>query len=107
MTRRRIEQTANNRIASISAVGYAPSSCRSRPASHVLSESETVLRESEGFSFAQLQEAFILAGQQAFSRRTDIDENDLMYGIQMLRASNKLSSLRDTSAGFRSDATLG
>jgi hypothetical protein len=66
-----------------------------------------VLRESEGFSFAQLQEAFILAGQQAFSRRTDIDENDLMYGIQMLRASNKLSSLRDTSAGFRSDATLG
>ena len=72
-----------------------------------LSESETVLKESDGFSFAQLQEAFILAGQQAFARHTDIDENDLMYGIQMLRSSNKLSSLRDTSAGFRSDATLG
>lgn len=72
-----------------------------------LSESETVLRESEGFSFAQLQEAFILAGQQAFSRGTDIDEIDLMYGIQMLRASNKLSSSRDTSPGFRSDKTQG
>lgn len=70
-----------------------------------LYQSDTVLTESEGFSFAQLQEAFVLAGQRAFARRTDIDENDLVYGIQMLRASNKLSSLRDTSAGFRSDAT--
>jgi len=70
-----------------------------------LSESETVLSETEGFSFAQLQEAFVLAGQRAFSRKTDIDENDLVYGIRMLKASNKLSSLRDTSAGFRAETT--
>jgi hypothetical protein len=57
--------------------------------------------ESDGFSFAQLREAYITAGHRAFERKEEIKEEDLVSGIQSLRQSMLTSAKRNNSAGFR------
>lgn len=60
--------------------------------------------ESEGFSFAQLREAYVLAAQAAFEREDDISADDLLCGIRTLRQSVMLGSSRSNEAGFRPDS---
>ena len=57
---------------------------------------ETALRravtESEGFSFAQLREAYILAGQYAFDTGGDIGQLELLAGVSGIRATMRISA---------------
>jgi hypothetical protein len=62
---------------------------------------EQVAFESEGFSFAQLREAYISAGQRAFERKGEIREDDLVSGIRSLRRSLLTGSSRSNAAGFQ------
>lgn len=57
---------------------------------------------SEGFSFAQLRESYITAGQLAFERRGEVMEEDLLAGIRSLRTSMTSGSRRSTAVGFDS-----
>jgi ATP-dependent 26S proteasome regulatory subunit len=47
---------------------------------------EEVATGSEGFSFAQLREAYITAGQRAFERKDEVREEDLIWGIRSLHS---------------------
>jgi len=66
---------------------------------------EDVLRSaverSEGFSFAQLQEAYIIGGQMAFERRDDVKAIDLLIAIDLMRRGNAGASSRPNVGGFR------
>jgi hypothetical protein len=64
------------------------------------------ITESEGFSFAQLREAYVLAAQVAFQRNDDIRADDLLSGIRTLRQSVMLGSSRSNEAGFRVDSNI-
>ena len=64
------------------------------------------ISESEGFSFAQLREAYVLAAQVAFEREDDIRADDLLSGIRTLRQSVLLGSSRGNEAGFRPDSKV-
>jgi hypothetical protein len=64
------------------------------------------ISESEGFSFAQLREAYVLAAQAAFEREDDIRADDLLSGIRTLRQSIVLGSSRSNEAGFRFDSKV-
>ena len=55
---------------------------------------EEVAGESEMFSFAQLREAYISAGQRAFERKDEVREEDLLWGIRSLRQSMVADSKR-------------
>jgi len=60
---------------------------------------EAVLREAarraEGFSFAQVREAYILAGQYAFRRGADdIGNADLFEGVERVRQEGQIISTR-------------
>jgi ATP-dependent 26S proteasome regulatory subunit len=48
-------------------------------------ELHSAAAESEGLSFAQMREAFILAGRAAFGHELKIQAGDLISGIQMVR----------------------
>jgi SpoVK/Ycf46/Vps4 family AAA+-type ATPase len=56
--------------------------------------------DSDGFSFAQIKEAYILAGQRAFERNTPVAGNDLREGIRVLRGSMALVSDHKRRVGF-------
>lgn len=56
--------------------------------------------ESNGFSFAQLREAYVIAGQLAFERADEVTEHDLLTGIRSLRQGMISSARRGGSAGF-------
>jgi ATPase family associated with various cellular activities (AAA) len=56
--------------------------------------------ESDGFSFAQLKEAYILAGQRAFERNSPVNENDILEGIDVLRGGLALVSDHKRRVGF-------
>ncbi len=56
--------------------------------------------ESEGFSFAQLKEAYILAGQRAFERNSPVTGTDLLEGIHVLRGGMALVSHHKRKVGF-------
>ena len=60
----------------------------------------TVVADSEGFSFAQLREAYIMAGQLAFESEREICVADLSSGVRSLRECSLLSSRRNRRAGF-------
>jgi ATP-dependent 26S proteasome regulatory subunit len=64
------------------------------------------ISESEGFSFAQLREAYVLAAQVAFQREDEIRADDLLSGIRTLRQSVMLGSSRSNEAGFRPDPNV-
>ena len=51
-------------------------------------------------AFAQLKEAYILAGQKAFERGTNVTGNDLLEGIRVLRGGMALVSDHKRKAGF-------
>jgi ATP-dependent 26S proteasome regulatory subunit len=68
----------------------------SLPARHL----KLSVEDSEGFSFAQLREVHVIAGQRAFERKGEIGEGDLLMGIRALRQSNVTASRNGTAAGF-------
>jgi SpoVK/Ycf46/Vps4 family AAA+-type ATPase len=57
--------------------------------------------KSGGFSFAQLREAYIMAGQRAFETKGEISQGDVLSGITSLRQSMLVGSKRNSPAGFR------
>jgi ATP-dependent 26S proteasome regulatory subunit len=61
---------------------------------------ETTVEDSEGFSFAQLREVHVIAGQRAFGREGHIGEGDLLLGIHAVRQSTLIASRNGTAAGF-------
>jgi len=56
--------------------------------------------DSDDFSFAQLKEAYVLAGQRAFERNTPVTGNDLLEGIRVLRGGMALVSGHKRKVGF-------
>jgi SpoVK/Ycf46/Vps4 family AAA+-type ATPase len=62
-----------------------------------------VVSTSDGFSFAQLREAYIMAGQIAFTENREVLMSDLIWAVHTLRRSTLTSSLRGKVAGFTSD----
>lgn len=60
------------------------------------------VEQSDGFSFAQLREVHVTAGQRAFRRNDDIGEGDLLLAVHALRDSNLTASRHGTAAGFLS-----
>ncbi len=58
---------------------------------------------ASGFSFAQLREAYITAGQLAFQRGGEVTEDDLLTGIHSLRQGMVSSARHRGSAGFGTD----
>jgi hypothetical protein len=73
---------------------------RVRPAFETISMEE-VAKESERFSFAQLREAYITAGQRAFERKDEVREEDLIWGIRSLRQSMLADPNKSNTTGFR------
>ena len=56
---------------------------------------------SEGLSFAQLRESYILAGQTAFEEERDVAADDLTNAIQLLQTTmNKADKKRMQKSGF-------
>jgi ATPase family associated with various cellular activities (AAA) len=55
---------------------------------------------SDGLSFAQLKEAYILAGQKAFERDTNVSAIDLLEGVSALRGGMALVSDHKPKVGF-------
>lgn len=66
---------------------------------------EDLTEEAEGFSFAQLREAFIMAGQFAFERGDDISVAGLLGGVRALRTTTTQVKKPKEQAGFRLGAT--
>jgi ATP-dependent 26S proteasome regulatory subunit len=66
----------------------------------VAADLNPVVSDSEGFSFAQLREAYIMAGQLAFEGNREICMTDLSSGVRSLRETSQLSSRRNSRAGF-------
>ena len=61
---------------------------------------DSVVSDSEGFSFAQLREAYIMAGQLAFEGNREICVKNLSSGVRSLRETSQLSTRRISRAGF-------
>jgi len=61
---------------------------------------ETLADASEGFSYAQLRETYIIAGQRAFSTQREISLNDLLEGVETLRGSTVAGSRHSRASGF-------
>ena len=59
------------------------------------------VEDSDGLSFAQLKEAYILAGQRAFERDTNVSAIDLVEGVRALRGGMGLVSDHKPKVGFR------
>lgn len=61
-------------------------------------DEETLARaasETDGFSFAQLREGYILAGQLAFGRKDEeVRPEDLLEGIRMVRVEAQTTGSR-------------
>ena len=64
---------------------------------------EEAASKSPSFSFAQLREAYIMAGQLAFERKDEISHEDLLSGIISLRESVLTGSKRNSAAGFQAE----
>jgi hypothetical protein len=64
------------------------------------SELKRALESSDGFSFAQLRETFILAGQSAFDRRNEIEPNDILQAVRTIRRGFADVRSREDAAGF-------
>jgi SpoVK/Ycf46/Vps4 family AAA+-type ATPase len=61
---------------------------------------DPIVTDSAGFSFAQLREAYIIAGQLAFEDNREICVEDISFGVHSLRESSRLTSKRNDRAGF-------
>jgi SpoVK/Ycf46/Vps4 family AAA+-type ATPase len=62
-------------------------------------ELDAVIGGSDGFSFAQLRETHIMAGQSAFGQNRDILCSDLLESVRALRGAVSTSKLK-SAAGF-------
>jgi hypothetical protein len=62
---------------------------------------EQVAEESEGFSFAQVRESFVMAGQRAFKSGLNVTAADLLWAVRSLRKTLLFGSLNAKSAGVR------
>ncbi len=71
------------------------------------SELQAAIEHSEGFSFAQLREAYILAGQMAYERETEIAPDDILSAVQTLRNGYAMVKQRRDAAGFEPARNLG
>jgi ATP-dependent 26S proteasome regulatory subunit len=58
--------------------------------------------DSDGLSFAQLKEAYILAGQKAFERNTNVTGNDLLEGIGRARKAPRAFAAHSLASQRRS-----
>jgi ATP-dependent 26S proteasome regulatory subunit len=56
--------------------------------------------KSDGFSFAQLREAFIISAQAALTEGRDVRGNDLIVSICSVRNTVLIGSLRTSLPGF-------
>jgi SpoVK/Ycf46/Vps4 family AAA+-type ATPase len=56
--------------------------------------------ESDGFSFSQLRESFIMATQASLMQGRNINGNDLIESIDSVRRTVLFGSLKGTSPGF-------
>ena len=56
--------------------------------------------QSDGLSFAQLREVYVIAGQRAFERKGEIGDSDLLLAVHVLRRSTLTASRNGTAAGF-------
>jgi ATP-dependent 26S proteasome regulatory subunit len=56
--------------------------------------------ECEGFSFAQLRESYILAGQSAFETGGDVGPAELLEAISALRNGMRVSAQNGRELGF-------
>jgi hypothetical protein len=72
----------------------------------VAADLDSVVADSEGFSFAQLREAYIMAGQLAFEGNREISMTDLSSGVRSMRETSQLSSKKSNHAGFVSSSRL-
>jgi hypothetical protein len=72
--------------------------CRYLPCEEGL---ETVVAESDGFSFAQLRESWVLAAQIAFETTNEVTVTDLLGAVRWLRKSVLFGALNGKSTGFR------
>jgi hypothetical protein len=61
---------------------------------------DPVVSASEGFSFAQLREAYVVAGQRSFERGDDIAPVDLFAGVQSLKQGWAKAAERIDPRGF-------
>lgn len=64
------------------------------------------VRASAGLSFAQLREAYVIAGQHAFERGDEVTEEDLLAGIRSLRQGMITSARHGNAAGFHNPADV-
>jgi hypothetical protein len=64
------------------------------------SELETAIDLADGFSYAQMREVYILAGQRAFDRRTEIECDDIVRAVKTLRHAFGSAKERHGAAGF-------
>ena len=67
-----------------------------------MAEMQACVDKTAGFSFAQLQESYILAGQFAYDDDRDVTGNDLLQAAEMLKGSmHRADRKRTESRGFR------
>jgi hypothetical protein len=55
---------------------------------------------ADGFSFAQMREVYILAGQRAFDRQTEIEPDGILNAVRTLRRGFAEVKERQAAAGF-------
>ena len=71
------------------------------------SDLQAAIDLSDGFSFAQLREAYILAGQMAYEREGEIEPDDILSAVEVLRSGYALVKQRRDAAGFEPARSLG
>jgi len=74
---------------------------------HLLEEDlGVVAKQSDGLSFAQLREIYILAGQDAFERDDIVTVSDLLCGIRALQEGVALVSKPKRKVGFVESSSI-
>jgi len=63
-------------------------------------EIEDCVDESEGFSFAQLREVYILAGQRAYEKGGEVSGRELNHAIRSLHRGTATVTERKPAVGF-------
>jgi hypothetical protein len=63
-------------------------------------EIEAAVVLSGGYSFAQLRESYVIAGQKSFERGDEVTAADLIEGVLSLRRSTRLAALPADKVGF-------
>jgi ATP-dependent 26S proteasome regulatory subunit len=66
-----------------------------------IDDMQACVNQTAGFSFAQLQESYILAGQFAYDEDRDVSGNDLLRAVEMLKGSMHKVGKRTERRGFK------